>query len=84
MTLRIDKRFRIVHTAVMSFLVDYNECEAKRDLCDENARCANNAGSYKCFCLAGYIGDGFTCESEYDRLTRCLQFIISSCVVMSR
>ena len=59
----------------MPFFVDYNECEAKRDLCDENARCANNAGSYKCFCLAGYVGDGFTCESEYGRLTRCLKIV---------
>ena len=43
---------------------DYNECEAKRDNCDENARCVNIAGSYKCFCLAGYLGDGFSCTSD--------------------
>ena len=46
------------------FSVDYNECEAKRDSCDDNARCVNTAGSYKCFCSPGYVGDGFSCKSK--------------------
>lgn len=65
---------RNVRSLMWMCFVDYNECEAKRDLCDKNARCSNIAGSYSCFCLPGYFGNGFTCQSECDRMTRCLLF----------
>ena len=49
-------------------LVDINECLNE----DDSARkchsilgvCENIAGSYKCSCNEGYIGDGFVCEGE--------------------
>ena len=32
------------------------------DTNDMNAECTNTDGSYACSCLAGYSGDGMTCE----------------------
>ena len=29
--------------------------------CHEKARCVNTAGSYRCQCIKGYAGTGFTC-----------------------
>lgn len=47
------------------YFVDFNECEANRDSCDENAKCVNTAGSYICFCSPGYFGNGFSCKSKF-------------------
>lgn len=29
--------------------------------CHSNSTCANNIGSYNCFCELGFVGDGFNC-----------------------
>ncbi|CAH3179058.1 unnamed protein product [Porites lobata] len=38
-----------------------NECSASAPVCDVNANCQNNIGSYVCSCNAGFTGDGNTC-----------------------
>ena len=39
-----------------------DECAENRHNCHRNARCANTIGGFTCTCMAGYIGDGTTCE----------------------
>ena len=34
--------------------------------CDENAKCTNSPGSYKCECDPGFTGDGFICTGQLD------------------
>ena len=42
---------------------DIDECDLEADTCHMNAECTNTDGSYMCFCLAGYSGNGFlTCD----------------------
>nr|XP_054762093.1 mucin-4-like [Lytechinus pictus] len=43
---------------------DVNECTSGFHGCDVNAQCVNNIGSYTCVCLAGYIGNGFSCNER--------------------
>ncbi|XP_013909329.1 PREDICTED: armadillo repeat-containing protein 12 [Thamnophis sirtalis] len=42
-------------------LSDINECEIGADNCDRNAICTNTAGSFKCGCKPGWLGDGIKC-----------------------
>ena len=44
--------------------VDYDECVANFDNCDENAECINTDGGFDCVCNEGYTGDGFTCTRK--------------------
>ena len=44
---------------------DIDECDTETHRCDENALCINEEGGYKCQCNAGYLGDGFNCQSKY-------------------
>ena len=46
--------------------IDENECV--NFPCDENAVCENSFGSFKCTCLGGYTGDGFTCSDTNECL----------------
>lgn len=42
--------------------------------CDVNANCSNTVGSYNCFCLGGFEGNGFNCLGMFlsvDRKGRC-------------
>ena len=39
--------------------VDIDECSA--GICDENAKCFNTDGSFKCSCKQGFFGDGLSC-----------------------
>ena len=39
---------------------DVNECID--DVCDINASCTNNDGSFTCECNNGFKGDGFSCN----------------------
>ncbi|PFX13942.1 Fibrillin-1 [Stylophora pistillata] len=41
---------------------DADECNASISVCDVNANCKNTLGSYRCFCRAGFSGDGHTCK----------------------
>jgi hypothetical protein len=35
-----------------------DECVIKPQVCDSNAKCMYNNGSYACQCADGYTGDG--------------------------
>ena len=45
--------------------VNRSKCNSE---CDSNGTCANNPGSYDCFCKVGYTGDGFSCTGEHEPL----------------
>ena len=45
----------------MCLPIDINECSASPSVCDVNANCQNNEGSYLCSCKASFTGDGKTC-----------------------
>ena len=51
---------------------EVNECELKygRKGCDENARCIDTVGSYRCICKSGYNGNGTSCKAIRKGLTR--------------
>ena len=61
--------------SVYSFLVDIDECEQESlNECDVNANCSNTVGSYSCFCLSGFEGNGFNCSGvslSVDRKGKC-------------
>lgn len=40
---------------------DTDECQVGIDICDSNATCLNEVGSYSCECNRGYTGDGYHC-----------------------
>ena len=42
---------------------DIDECSTNETECDENARCQNTDGSYKCYCEEGFYGTGRFCQS---------------------
>ena len=45
---------------------DIDECEHDTlNDCDGNAGCTNTIGSYDCFCLNGFEGDGFNCSGMF-------------------
>ena len=55
------------------FFLDINECfpggllsehERLAHICHNDANCTNTKGSYYCDCLAGYSGDGITCQGS--------------------
>ncbi|XP_055600604.1 nidogen-like [Uranotaenia lowii] len=48
--------------------VDIDECSGV-NICDENARCINEPGGYKCYCNSGFEGNGFQCEHIGSRST---------------
>ena len=51
---------------------DVNECEEDSlNNCDDNSGCTNTIGSYDCFCLSGFEGDGFNCSGMF----KCLPMI---------
>ena len=42
-----------------------DECsDSSLNVCDANAECTNNVGSYTCACNSGFTGDGFSCSFE--------------------
>ena len=45
--------------------VDIDECSGF-DMCAELAYCENTNGSFRCICDEGYVGNGVTCEGNYD------------------
>ena len=49
-------------------IIDIDECENETlNACDVHANCSNNVGSYDCFCLSGFEGDGFICSGMFLR-----------------
>ena len=49
-------------TGFSYFLLDINECSVSPSVCDVNANCQNNVGSYVCLCKPGFSGNGKTCK----------------------
>ncbi len=49
---------------ICNYVSDIDECFLGNHTCDENADCANIAGSYNCTCKTGYDGDGSRCEGK--------------------
>lgn len=47
---------------------DINECEIGAHNCDRHATCTNTAGSFKCNCAPGWIGNGLKCTGKADDL----------------
>ncbi len=41
--------------------LDINECEIGAHNCDRHASCTNTAGSFRCSCAPGWIGNGIKC-----------------------
>ena len=51
----------------VSVCEDVDECDeydADKGLCDVDADCINNFGSYQCLCRDGYTGDGVRCRGS--------------------
>ena len=46
----------------MFCIADIHECVSGDNDCHVNANCQNTVGSYTCTCMAGYRGNGRTCE----------------------
>jgi len=55
---------QLFHSILPCDDVDIDECAVNNGGCSSDATCSNNIGSFKCTCLPGYIGDGFTCRGE--------------------
>ena len=44
------------------YLTDVDECLTNP--CHVYASCVNEPGSYSCYCLSGYTGDGSYCQGK--------------------
>ena len=53
-------------------LTDVNECLEGKHHCSKYARCKNVEGGYSCECLTGFEGDGETCISMFESISRAL------------
>lgn len=55
---------------------DVNEClDGKLNQCHPQARCVNLAGSYKCQCRRGYLGNGFECHKWFSSATNVAAYL---------
>ena len=57
--------FACLHASLRVCVWDVDECSpslAHLKPCDANAECTNAPGSFDCQCVAGYSGDGRTCQ----------------------
>ena len=55
-------------------ITDIDECDKGIHECSENAECHDTDGSYWCECWSGFMGDGFNCTGQTDRIddkTQC-------------
>ena len=53
--------------SVGATFTDINECGTSADICaaaEDGGRCINTAGGFVCDCVAGYSGDGETCDPD--------------------
>ena len=53
---------------MLFWCADVDECARGEDECSDFAQCFNTVGSYACSCVAGYTGDGRTCEGVFMRI----------------
>ena len=45
--------------------LDIDECSNSTEYpCHHNAHCNNTLGSFICYCMVGYTGDGMTCDGR--------------------
>ena len=49
---------------ILLLVADIDECTDGTHICDSNAACDNDNGTYHCTCGTGYTGNGLTCEGE--------------------
>lgn len=55
--------------------LDIDECRTG-SVCNGNAQCINEPGSYRCQCLDGFSGDGFYCQSgKHNLMFPCSVFL---------
>ena len=54
----------VLNTAYLCtcFFTDIDECNGNGNNCHSNAKCTNTDGSYTCTCIAGYSGNGISCN----------------------
>lgn len=52
------------HLNICYWYTDVDECSGSLDVCDKNAACTNNPGSYRCDCEVGYEGNGTHCQGK--------------------
>ena len=58
---------RCDHKSKLFFVdLDTNECTEGKHVCDVNAECDNNLGSYKCTCKDGYERNGTNCTGQLE------------------
>lgn len=59
-----------LHIFSEPFFADINECLEPFNDCNENAKCANEKGTYSCSCKLGYHGNGRHCsrDPDFDRV----------------
>ena len=51
---------------------DENECDRFPSVCDSDAQCMNNEGSFTCRCNSGFTGNGTVCNGKYARMLHTL------------
>ena len=51
---------------------DENECDRVPSVCDSDAQCMNNDGSFTCRCNSGFTGNGTVCNGKYAHMLRTL------------
>ena len=55
----------LVYTNVCCTISDIKECsDTSNPPCDENAKCIEEDGGFRCECFPGYEGPGTTCKGE--------------------
>lgn len=58
--------------------LDINECEIGAHNCHRQATCTNTAGSFKCDCAPGWIGNGLECTGKITTFTTWLTTLIAT------
>ena len=56
-------------------VLDIDECLEFTDMCHVNATCSDTVGSYECFCLKGFEGNGTFCEGMIVTMAIFMSFV---------
>lgn len=68
--------FLLLYSEFFCVSSDINECEIGAHNCDRHATCTNTAGSFKCNCAPGWIGNGLKCTGNNMKLAEVLSVVI--------